>query len=479
MKQYLSVCLFAALAILSGCYKDKGNYDLHEINQLSFKTTSPDTLRVKLFSRLAVNMDVEQSQSADAANLEYSWRLFTWPNAGAVIPLGKTKNLDTAVTFNPGVYKLVFDAKDKISGIVSFKEFIVDISSDLSEGWLLLEDLGGVQDLSLVTGLKDIYRDIYLKGNGERLPSGSQQVRIINTFSNPQEIVVFGNNNGLRMSYINFQRQFNYADLFFTAPAEIAPEEVYANKLGVSGFIVNKGKLHSVDYAYQGEKKYGAAKEGNWVISPQVLPMFASDNTMLFDTRNQRFLKHTNDKIQTLASVEGSQFELDNVGKQLIYAGRSLSDHFNCLMKNNNDDSLFIYRLNPEGTLIATDVFDVLDAPGMGQASHYASSELYMHMYYSIGNKIYLLDIPAQKARLLYTFPAGETISAMRLKQAQGLILYWPDNNRVMSVATWNGTKGKFYKFSIANTGDFSGGTYDEAYGGFGKILDLYYKWKQ
>lgn len=476
MKKYVSGLLVALLLVAAGCYKDKGNYDLHAINGIIFKTSSPDTIRVKLFDRLTVKMDIEQTNGQSQSNLEFSWRLFAYPDGGATIRLGNRKDVDTLVTFTPAVYKMVLDVKDKSTGVTTFREFIVDISTSLSEGWVLLEDVNGARDLAMVTPMEEVLRNIYATANGESLPAGCRYIRVQNVVNSSQEIYVYGGTDGVTLSYFNFQRLMFYKDWFFGVPNVLSAEAVYYNKYGVAAFLVNNGKVHTLGLFDQGPKKFGAPVEGDYTISPQPLPMLNNDLTMFYDTKNQRFLKHELGKINALASPAGSAFELNNVGKVLVYAGRSIGEFHNCVMKDNGAPNFHVYRINTASDIIAAEKHAVLDAPGIDRAKLFASSEIYLQVFYAVDNRIYLLDIPAGKARLAYEFPAGELVTSIRMKQAQSIFVSYPDNNRLMAVATYDGAEGRFYKFPISTTGDFTGATYSARYEGFGKILDIDYK---
>lgn len=466
------------MLVAAGCYKDKGNYDLHDINQISFVTSSPDTIRVQLFEQLRINMEIVQTAGKDESALEFSWRMFE-PN-GPQIDLGKTKNLDTFVNFSPAYYRLVLDVKDNSTGVVSFREFTVDVSSSLSEGWVLLEDQGAARDLAMVTPAKQVLRNIYSTSNNEKLPAGSSNVRIANTVGASQEIFVYGGTNAVWLSYINFQRQYYFNDWFFAAPETQRVQSIFYNRMGVAGFIVNDGKLHALGLLDQGPKKYGPSIDGDWEIAPFPLPMLNNDFTMLYDAKNQRFLKHASSTISPLASPAGSAFELNNVGKKMVYGAPSNNDFHNCLMKDNAADNFYVYRINTASTIIAAEIHPVLDAPGIERARFFASSQTYLQIYYAVDNNIFLLDIPAGKARLAYSFPAGEEVTAIRIKQSQFNLIYpVPENDRVFSAATWNGTEGKFYEFPISNTGDFTGANFSAVYGDFGKIIDIDFKNKK
>jgi|GEM_PF-6369528 len=475
MTRQLYNCLCLLLIVLTGCYKDKGNYDLHPINELTITSTTPDTILFNQFDRIKVKVDI--AQTIPGEEYSYRWTAYSYLNVGRTNDtLGFGTAIDTIVRVNPGDYYLLFAATGKKTGITTFKKFFMRVSSIYSEGWIVLDGEGSDQQLSLIRPDGSIMRNVYQTANGENLPANGFRVRVLNTYLGDQDVFLLTKNGGVSMDYISFRKQLNYQNWFFQAPETIAPSNIFYNKLGVAGFLINNGKVHYIPFSYTGPRRYGAPLEGDYVISPHVFPMMSSDNAIFFDTKYQRFLTHGNGKLTPLISPAGSAFDLANVGKTLVYAGESNNDFHNCLFKDNNADKYYVYRINTSAANIAAEKYEVADAPEIKDAKFFASSGIYLQIYYAVGNRIYLLDIPAQKARLVYTFPAGVQITAMRLKMAQGLLIQYPDNNRTITVGALENNEGKVYSFSISNTGDFVNNTYSKVYTGFRKVLDLEYK---
>ncbi|SHM03674.1 PKD-like family protein [Chitinophaga jiangningensis] len=475
MTRQLYSCLCLLLLVLTGCFKDKGNYDLHPINELTITSTTPDTILVNQFDR--IKMQVEIAQTMPSGDYNYRWTVYPYINAGSVNDtLGLSTAIDTVVKVNPGDYTLLFAATEKKTGISTFKKFFMRVSSIYSEGWIVLDGEGGDQQLSLIRPDGSVMRNVYQTANGEKLPANSFRVRVLNVYIGDQDIFLISKDGGVSMDYISFKKQLNYPNWFFKAPDTIAPANIFYNKLGVAGFVINNGKVHYLPFSYQGPRRYGAPLEGDYVISPYVFPMMSSDNAIFFDTKYRRFLSHANGKLTPLISPAGSAFDLANVGKTLVYAGESNNDFHNCLFKDLTADKFYVYRLNTAATNMAAEKYDVVDAPEIKDARLFASSGIYLQIYYAVGNKVYLLDIPAQKARLVYTFPAGTQITAMRLKMSTSLLISYPDNNRVITFGTLENNEGKVYSFSISNTGDFVNNTFTKVYTGFKKVVDLEYK---
>ncbi|MBP5278218.1 MAG: hypothetical protein J6Z18_07015, partial [Prevotella sp.] len=66
----------------------------------------------------------------------------------------------------------------------------------------------------------------------------------------------------------------------------------------------------------------------------------------------------------------------------------------------------------------------------------------------------------------LWTCPANEEITAMQLL----------NSNKILAIATWNGSEGKLYLFNTDIASGYSDGIPVETFTGFGKIADMQYK---
>ena len=88
-------------------------------------------------------------------------------------------------------------------------------------------------------------------------------------------------------------------------------------------------------------------------------------------------------------------------------------------------------------------------------------------IYYANGNEIRLYDADANTSRLLYAFPSGEEVVSIVLPTNDGLSL---------TAATYNGSKGSLYAFTLVNTGDLKDAAPRLLATDFGKIKKIVYK---
>lgn len=477
MKKIIPI-LTICTALIAGCYKDKGNYTQSPINVLKLSGSMPDTIVMLQMDTLTIQGNVEQSIPVPESSLKYQWKLFPAANASYFVDLGTAKNMKAAIKVNPGGYRLLFSATDTETGVPYFKEFYVQVNSILSEGWLVLEDRpDGTPDVAIIQPSGLMFHDLFRQANdGEKLPTDAYAVRVLNTIT-AQNVFVLAANDGVEVDYAGFKKFGTATSWFFQPPAVIKPEGYFYTKLGVTAFFVNNGDLHTYAFLFTGPAKLGAPFKGNWRISKFGMPGLSSDDAYVYDDLNQRFLAHKTNALNTFSNPAGSAWDMNNVGKQLIYAGPSTTDYYNCIMKNNGEDKYFVYRVLLGGAIPAAEIHSVDNAPGFSTGRFFQSSGLYNHIYYVSGSNVYLLDVPARTARIVYAFPSGTEITALKLKQSQtNLLFVYPDDNRTVVVATYEGGEGKVYSFSVNNTGDFVNNTYTKVYTGFGRIRHLEFK---
>lgn len=91
--------------------------------------------------------------------------------------------------------------------------------------------------------------------------------------------------------------------------------------------------------------------------------------------------------------------------------------------------------------------------PEIEQAKFYQSSKLNDYVYYATDNKIYNYAYATTgNGTVDFEAPAGETITCMKLYRPQPNTSLLDKEDRVLYVATWNGTTGKVYELGLNAT---------------------------
>ncbi len=475
MKIYSTIIIGFLIGFTFSCSKDKGNYNLKPINEINI-TDKDSAIFVYQFDVLKLQPKLTQTLGKDESRLKYSWKAYINNTQTKLNILGDERNLNSRIALNPGKYILQYTVTDTETGVSFFKKYDMEVSTYFNEGWMLLEDMPeGKKELAIVNVKDSVLRNLYGRANpNEELSRDSKFVRILTNINGEQNVYVVGQQEAVEVDFVGLRRIGDFASLFFSKPTNFRVQNYLYNTVGNAGFVVNDDQLYSSNGNIP--FKFGAPIRGDWMISKYVFPHYYDDYAIVYDTKNKRFLQHRDATIYTLSEPAGSAFNPNNVGLELVYGGISQGDVYNCVMKDNSN-SYYVYRVDASAfaQVIAYEKYNVANAPKIERADFFASSGLYLHIYYAVDNELYLLDIPSGNAKLVYSFPAGTEISAMELKQGN-LIVYYPDENRTLAVATHQNNTGNLYLFEITNTGLFDGDTYKKQFGGFNKILDLEYK---
>lgn len=142
MKIIKNILFLCSMVIFASCYEDKGNYDYHDINEVSISGI-PSTVEVDRLDTLKLAPALEGTlYGNDESQYEYQWEL----NKKVI---STDRNLDYEVTNSTGSYTLrlsVVDKNNKTKGF-AVSNIIVN-SSTSSDGILVISNQNGVADMS-------------------------------------------------------------------------------------------------------------------------------------------------------------------------------------------------------------------------------------------------------------------------------------------------------------------------------------------
>jgi hypothetical protein len=106
----------------------------------------------------------------------------------------------------------------------------------------------------------------------------------------------------------------------------------------------------------------------------------------------------------------------------------------------------------------------MVNSPEIGSATNFATSSILKQLYYTVDNKVYLYDMLAKSARLIYTFPGSYVIKDIEMLRS---------TSKQLVIGVNNGTAGEIYYFDINGQGEFSNNTYAKKFTGFGEIVQV------
>jgi hypothetical protein len=481
------IYILAAVALLTGCYKDKGNYDYKEINDI-VATFTADTFRVNRLDTLNI---VPRLSGPDTNRLVFEWRVVGVPDPakplgiGEIVTISRDRQIHEQITLPAGTYYYPFDfvAIDTVTGVKYFKHLYLQITTELQTGWMLLEQKRTEADISFITPGGKVINNVYSAGNPDKpLPPTARELVSISSVSILGNLnLVYFDGGGYTLDNTSLQVTGDYEDMFYAKPPVVQPYNMYKPTIFQFGpYTFNNGKIYSLNGIYA-SLLFGTAFTQPDNKGYSAAPFAAgglSFGGIFFDQANYRFLYdggQASTSLKTFPATPGMAFDMNNVRKRMITMKAGMGwdlwpDNWYAIFKNENNDSCFLYTVNANGDLANTPVAaaaqPMLKSPDVHRSPDFLFPNTVKQMYYAADNKLYLYDMAANQARVIHTFAAGENITALKLK----------DN--VITLATYNGSAGggTVYHLPLAATGDIIGNTWSKKFTGFEKIVQLIFK---
>lgn len=460
----------------AACVKDKSVHDLFELNTITISdTTAVETLLQ--FDSLKISPVLTQSIPVPETELDYSWVIRNGDGYGDVITLDSTRDLNQPIGVKPGDYVIVYRVTVRSTGVSFMKHFPITIINRFSLGWLLLEDKQNVGDMSIILPTDTVFHNVFrdLNRNYE-LKMPLRKIATSETYSG-KSIEIYSQNEAIRLDYDEMVKISSFKEWFWEAPEPVNPEQ-FANLSMSTNNIINNGLLHIyVAGGFPGEVKYMNAlpfvggKGDNYYLAPfiGVGPQpYTGGNTsysaLYFDKVSKGFVYLSG--VSLIPQIQGfnapgatAAFDMRNIGMDLVSMDRGYKAMFyNAIFKDNsNNQHLYQIDLNSSQPAVLKQALPA----ELNGADMSVSSRQLQHMYFFKGSSVYLYDIMASSASVIAAIPAGETVTKVKISTSE------------MQVATWTGSEGKFYTYSIGTRGEL---TLKKTYTGFGKIIDFVYK---
>lgn len=175
--------LFAALFVLvaGSCYRDRGNYDYSDINEITIGARGFEGVNYRLRSGvdvLRINPDVRASLDPDfRGSYEYEWvATGQVRNPGVRTVIARTRDLEYAVELPSDEYVLSLRITDPATGLMFSRRTELSVSTAYTRGWLVAtEDAAGRAVVDMVS----ISRDTLFQRNvihGDEPHLGPQQI---------------------------------------------------------------------------------------------------------------------------------------------------------------------------------------------------------------------------------------------------------------------------------------------------------------
>lgn len=501
---YRFIIFLAAVAV--SCKKDLGNYNYHvEPTPVIDTTGMGATYNVPQFGTL--NITPKINNEGDTTQLSYQWLSYVVTPGGngtnPAVEVGTYRNFNGTVNIRPGTYYLELIVTNKVTRMKSNARFTLNVMPYIETGWLVLHSKDGQSDVDLIV-TKNILRsaleekrmkNLYEFTYGSKIPGTGKMIAYSRRSNSDFNWVTIGTDRTmLRLNGFTFAQLAKDAQFFRRAEGSINPQAMMQNSDHEG--LINNGQLHVNQWSSPLDAVFSGAYRGDYSLAPYfVYNNFSPMGLWVYDQKNTRFLYTTS----TLANLnfqdckppaEADQpFNLSNTGKELLYMERGMSNYLYAFMKDKTGTGRDLYVVNAtkssDDGKMAFAAYNMNTLPDINNAKFFTVGDLGNFALYATDKAIYRYDYSGSGQAIVNFSGIGpnETITGMKIfKSTLNINTNTADftltNNSVLFVATWDGTQGRVYELSMSVVTGLVEATPLRVYDGFGRIMDMAFKWR-
>ena len=441
MKKILYVILLLVLGnwMFSSCYKDEGNYDYHEINEVTIGdmgfvdttynvTAFVDTIKIK--PEISFKL-------GDNNNLIYEWKMIS-ANVGnrKEYDLGNAAELNYPVALSAGNYTLYLKITDTVNTVEYLKMVGVIVQNVQSSGWVVLgENDEGFIQMDMVSIVKDttILKDI-IKDSG--LPPLKKPVNLWVADYHSKNMIHISTEEGtylLDRKNLVGGEQTNFKYSFYDPT--VVDEFVLKDAIQVRNYqriaIVGNNLFHINDLnqgeifgqpanRYKGSYDFFAVGDKIGVNIEQGRQSF-----VIYNNKDKRFLKigGSGGMGTTTGYCDSLNDTRNDIGifswkPGLDYVttinSRFLTGYTYTILKDTENSKYYLYSYSIEQSWGTSDAFvkkgkyELENCPEFENARFFGASALRTFLIYATDSKLYAYDFQSGKSKLIKDFGTHE-----------------------------------------------------------------------
>jgi hypothetical protein len=399
------IILMIVCCMVASCYKDKGNYDYHDINELNFSNF--DTAKgytVNVGETLTVTPQLTGTQDPDGSGRQYSyeWSLdFTQKDS----VLSREKNLQVKLLVPPGRYTLQFRVTDKETGIQFHTRTQLLVTTNIFEGYLVMSEVNGKTRLDMLsyrraddnfTQITDVLAEM----------SSTAPVQ-----GKPMQVFCF-ETEAFRVTPQTYRIYLvTSAGTYKIDPETFGYTPLNSIRYEMTGALPDDFKPSSLTGALQygfmpttfmveGNNVYTRAHEGG--VFPLVpVNTYASSSQPFrafpqIAVNDDAIVMYNMDKRAFTTTSFGGNSVIDLTdlgfpeGKDMVYMEDQTNGYGYAVLKDPGMPNYHLLRFYPGFAF--SDYFEPMNATDIDKATHFAVSPELGYLFYSVGGKLYEYD---------------------------------------------------------------------------------------
>jgi hypothetical protein len=465
LKHFIKFSLVVVIMLTFACSKNNQLVKYEQINDIKI-TDATTSITVPQLDSLIITPTLAETMPA-GDSFTYSWTIDSKT-------IAESKNLRMKVTLSPGTYFIIYKVTSNKNGIYTLQRYTVTVTGVYPDGWYIVNNKDGKGRVSLIRTDGIIFDNPMEVANNKSYPG---KALALYNFARGGFFYYFSDQNVYRF---NMNDWLELGDKSSVLPGLATPLPFKAapvfmmNTSKFEQYIVADGNLYvgiSGSEPSNNVKPFTERIPGNYNLFPGIFP--ANYNLSYFYDNTTMSFMQIGTLSRTLQPSPATRppfsFDMANVGKKMIAYDRGvtvLGDEgieWYFIMEDNNGRYLLSITGDSDNTFPGVNQ-QMVNSPEIGSATNFATSSILKQLYYTVGNRVYLYDILAKSARLIYTFPAGYVIKDVEMLRS---------TSKQLVIGVNNGAAGEVYYFDINSQGEFSNNTYAKKFTGFGEITQV------
>lgn len=519
MKRYIKLFFLLATGTLAlnACYKDKGNYTYTTLDKVLIDTTKQgiqstyaleryETL--KIAPKLSINGQEISNPESIKNDYTYTWSIYQTITGGTVHSrdtLSTEFILDKPITKPSGSWNLVLTVKNLKTQVETYQKFIVEVSEAISDGWMVLYEKEGNTDVGLIIDDRSklgatksrVFTDVIKNSNGKPLEGKPVVLLHSATALNSKEVLVASEKDLQAFNHSDFSSLFNFNSLFYSAPSNRSIKALTTNN-SRKEIIINDNKIHVANFtlgnALDRSVYFGPALSGSYGELASWNPKYIAQgyDAIAYDKTNKKFIYSVSNSMQISdipAQSATAEWDPNNVGLNFVAAdygfpNNPLANEYMIMNNNTNTYLLTANFASAVATGFAQKKYDLTAHPESNSISAMAASSTGAYILYGATNNLYAFRYQINQSEKVWSAPTGEQITSVKFLKfyhtaVNAVKLTSLGANQYIYVSTYNEMtkEGKVYNLKIDITNGTITPNTQREYTGFGKIVDMGYKW--
>lgn len=488
-RAFLVKLLLLLLVFCSSCYKDKGNYQYQELDEIAIGLA--ESYHAELGDSLLIQPQLHASitQHPDPANYTFQWGVFV---NGEEEVLSDEQNLAAEITVAPGSYTLRFLVEDKQSGIQWQRLTLLTVTSSIYEGYLVLNDVDGRSRLDMLSYMDGDFNQItdVLSSTDAAVQLEGRPIQVfcmdINRWDNLYGIYLLTDKGTKRIHSETFEITAT-SDISYQflgeLPSPFIPQRLDGN-LAYGSSPMMWLYAHGNVYHYT---SFGALSFSSLPVNVypnQATPFRVSPHIIshwnvgvFFDEEEKRFVTNNSENSQQYISVPVFEIFGYPEGLDLIHMESTYAGIGHAVLKDSGSGGFFFLSFVVGGEVV---YFDEIAAPDFHEAAHYAVSPEFGYLFYSIGGKVFQYDPYLKSSKLMLDNPERHiTYLAFTKFPRREENTQYAERSQQLTVGsqTMGGPAGSHGRLSIYTVPPVNGQIIlQHEWDGFGKIVSVCYR---